>query len=49
MKKWITGALAILLGVMSIVVHFSGMHISEAKTMEERDRKVIIVRTIILE
>ncbi len=46
MKKWITGALAILLGVMSIAVPFSGMHIAEAKTMEETDRKLNIVTTI---
>lgn len=46
MKKWITGALAILLGVMSIVVPFSGMHIAEAKTTEETDRKLNIVTTI---
>ena len=43
MKKWITGALAILLGVMSIAVPFSGMHIAEAKTTEETDRKLNIV------
>ena len=46
MKKWITGALAILLGVMSIAVPFSGMHIAEAKTTEETDRKLNIVTTI---
>ena len=46
MKKWITGALAILLGVMSIAVPFSGMHIVEAKTTEETDRKLNIVTTI---
>lgn len=46
MKKWITGALAILLGVMSITVPFSGMHIAEAKTTEETDRKLNIVTTI---
>ena len=44
MKKWITGALAILLGVMSIAVPFSGMH--KAKTTEETDRKLNIVTTI---
>lgn len=42
MKKWITGALAILLGVMSIAIPFSGMHIAEAKTTEETDRKLNI-------
>ena len=46
MKKWITGALAILLGVMSIAIPFSGMHIAEAKTTEETDRKLNIVTTI---
>lgn len=46
MKKWITGALAILLGVMSIAIPFSGMHIVEAKTTEETDRKLNIVTTI---
>ena len=46
MKKWITGALAILLGVMSIAVPFSGMHIAEAKKTEETDRKLNIVTTI---
>lgn len=46
MKKWITGALAILLGVMSIAVPFLGMHIAEAKTTEETDRKLNIVTTI---
>lgn len=46
MKKWITGALAILLGVMSIAVPFSGMHIAEAKITEETDRKLNIVTTI---
>ena len=46
MKKWITGVLAILLGVMSIAVPFSGMHIAEAKTTEETDRKLNIVTTI---
>lgn len=46
MKKWITGVLAILLGVMSIAVPFSGMHIVEAKTTEETDRKLNIVTTI---
>ena len=46
MKKWITGALAILLGVMSIAVPFSEMHIAEAKTTEETDRKLNIVTTI---
>ena len=46
MKKWITGALTILLGVMSIAVPFSGMHIAEAKTTEETDRKLNIVTTI---
>lgn len=46
MKKWITGALAILLGVMSIAVPFSGMPIAEAKTTEETDRKLNIVTTI---
>lgn len=46
MKKWITGALAILLGVMSIAGPFSGMHIAEAKTTEETDRKLNIVTTI---
>ena len=46
LKKWITGALAILLGVMSIAVHLSGMHIAEAKTTEETDRKLNIVTTI---
>lgn len=46
MKKWITGALAMLLGVMSIAVPFSGIHIAEAKTTEETDRKLNIVTTI---
>ena len=46
MKKWITGALAILLGVMSIAIPLSGMHIAEAKTTEETDRKLNIVTTI---
>lgn len=46
LKKWITGALAILLGVMSIAVPFLGMHIAEAKTTEETDRKLNIVTTI---
>lgn len=46
MKKWITGALAILLGVMSIAIPFLGMHIAEAKTTEETDRKLNIVTTI---
>ena len=46
MKKWITGALTILLGVMSIAVPLSGMHIAEAKTTEETDRKLNIVTTI---
>ena len=46
MKKWITGARAILLGVMSIAIPISGMHIAEAKTTEETDRKLNIVTTI---
>ena len=46
MKKWITGALAILRGVMSIAIPVSGMHIAEAKTTEETDRKLNIVTTI---
>ena len=46
MKKWITGALAILLGIVSIVVPFSGMHTAEAKTTEETARKLNIVTTI---
>ena len=41
-----TGVLAVLLGVMSIAVPFSGMHIAEAKTTEETDRKLNIVTTI---
>ena len=46
MKKWLTGALAILLGVMSIAVPFSGMHTAEAKTTENTDKKLNIVTTI---
>ena len=46
MKKWITGALAILLGIVSIAVPFSGMHTAEAKTTEETARKLNIVTTI---
>ena len=44
MKKWITGALAILLGVMSIAVPFSAMHISEAKTTEETTARALRTR-----
>lgn len=43
MKKWIRGALAILLGVVSIGIPFSGVHEAEAKT---RDDKLKIVTTI---
>lgn len=43
MKKWITGALAILLGVASIAIPFSGVHTAEAKTTE---KKLNIVTTI---
>ena len=43
MKKWITGALAILLGVVSIAIPFSGVHEAEAKTTDD---KLKIVTTI---
>lgn len=43
MKKWITGALAILLGVVSIGIPFSGVHEAEAKTTDD---KLKIVTTI---
>ena len=46
MKKWITGALAILLGIASIAVPFSGVHTAAAKTTEDTDRKLNIVTTI---
>ena len=46
MKKWITGALAILLGIVSIAVPFSGVHTAAAKTTENTDRKLNIVTTI---
>ena len=46
MKKWITGALAILLGVVSIAVPFSGMHTAEAGTNENAEKKLKIVTTI---
>lgn len=46
MKKWITGALAILLGVVSIAVPFSGMHTAEAGTNNSSDKKLKIVTTI---
>ena len=46
MKKWITGALAILLGVISIAVPFAGMHTAEAGTTESKDKKLNIVTTI---
>lgn len=43
MKKWITGALAILLGMVSIGIPFSGVHEAEAKTTDD---KLKIVTTI---
>lgn len=43
MKKWITGALAILLGVVSIAIPFSSVHEAEAKTTDD---KLKIVTTI---
>ena len=46
MKKWITGARAILLGIASIAVPFSGVHTAAAKTTEDTDRKLNIVTTI---
>ena len=46
MKKWITGALAILLGVVSIGVPFAGMHTAEAGTNKNTDKKMKIVTTI---
>lgn len=46
MKKWLTGSLAILLGILSIGVPFAGMHTAEAKTTESTDKKLNIVTTI---
>lgn len=43
MKKWITGTLAILLGVVSIGIPFCGVHAAETKTA---DKKLKIVTTI---
>lgn len=46
MKKWIMGALAILLGVTSIAIPFAGMHTAEAGTKNDTDKKLKIVTTI---
>lgn len=46
MKKWITGVLAILLGVVSIGVPFWGMHTAEAGINKSTDKKMKIVTTI---
>ena len=46
MKKWITGMLAIFMGVVSLSIPFAGLHTAEAGTKDTSDKKLKIVTTI---
>ena len=46
MKKWITGMLAVFMGVVSLSIPFAGLHTAEAGVKNTSDKKLKIVTTI---